>query len=110
MSGRREALIQHLAATIRCAVCAQGYDPQDMAILGRQARVWVVGISCSHCGTQALVFAMVKPGAPIQAGELTPEEAAAFQRWGPIQAREVEEMREFLRDFRGDMHDLLGED
>lgn len=101
-------LVKHLIASIPCAVCHNHYEPDDVHIVDRHGEIWIVAVECSHCGTQGLVFAMIKEGEePEMVGELTPHERARLREMGRIDADDVLDVHEFLRDFDGDFVSLF---
>jgi hypothetical protein len=106
----RYFLIKHLITNIRCAVCSQRYEPKDVQILGHQDDLWIMGVTCAHCHTQGMIFAVVREGQPPEViTEMTPEELARIQKLSPIDVDDVLDMHRLLRDFNGDFYDLLGE-
>lgn len=105
----RYFLIKHLISNIRCAVCSQRYEPKDVQILGRQEDLWIMGVTCAHCDTRGMIFAVVREGQPPEViTEMTPEELARIPELSPIDADDVLDVHRFLRDFKGDFYDLLG--
>jgi len=106
----RYFLIKHLISNIRCAVCSRRYEPKDVQILGRQDDLWIMGVTCAHCHTQGMIFAVVREGQPPEViTEMTPEELARAAELSPIDADDVLDMHRLLRGFKGDFYDLLGE-
>lgn len=105
----RYFVIKHLISNIRCAVCSQRYEPKDVQILGRQDDLWIMGVTCAHCQTQGMIFAVVREGQlPEVITEMTPEELARIPELSPIDADHVLDMYRLLRNFNGDFYDLLG--
>lgn len=105
----RHFLIKHLISNVRCAVCSQQYEPKDVQILGHQDDLWIMGVTCAHCDTQGMIFAVVREGQPPEViTEMTPEELARMASLSPIDLDDVLDMHRLLRDFKGDFYDLLG--
>ena len=71
-----------------------------------------MAIACPGCETRALVFAIVK-GREAHVEQLPTdfivEDLVSFDRRGPITIDDVLDFHDYLRDFRGDMADLLGD-
>ncbi len=105
-------LIQRLVANIQCAVCGEAYVMDNVQILGHQDDLWISAVTCAHCHTQGLIFAVVRGGELDSEviSELTPDEMDALEELGDITADEVLDLHEFLKDFDGDLFQLLGAD
>ena len=105
--------LQYLVDNIRCTTCGGKFYPEDFRVLGRREEIWFVAVSCGHCATQGIIFALVREGetAPrVKAtGELTAEEQTKFSSLPPISMDEVTDIHRLLRDFQGDVHELFKE-
>ena len=101
-------LIKHLITNIRCAVCSERYEPEDVQILGHQEDLWIMGVTCGHCHTQGMIFAVVREGmAPQVITEMTPEEMERLRELTPIGVDDVLDMHRLLRGYNGDFYGLL---
>jgi hypothetical protein len=101
-------LIKHLIASIPCAICHHHYEPNDVQIVDHRDEIWVMAVKCKHCGTQGLIFAMIKEGEkPEIVSELTAQEWAKFRKMPQIDADDLLDVHEFLRDFEGDFVSLF---
>lgn len=107
-----QAYIRYLLSNLRCPVCRHRYDHDDILDFGHKDELWLVALSCSECETKGLVFAIIKsqPGLAESFTELTPEESARFKEREAITADDVLDLHEFLRDYRGDVAELLGDE
>ena len=102
-------LVKHLIASIPCTVCQHCYEPDDVRIVEHHGEMWIMAVTCDHCGTQGLVFAMIQEGEkPEIVNELTSQEWARFREMPQIDADDLLDVHEFLRDFDGDFVNLLG--
>jgi hypothetical protein len=107
-SYNKHELIKHLIASIPCAVCQHHYEPGDVQIVDHRGEIWVMAVKCNHCGTQGLIFAMIKEGEkPEIVSELTAREWAKFREMPQIDADDLLDVHEFLRDFEGDFVSLF---
>jgi len=100
-------LIKFLLANVKCVVCQHRYELSDIQAIEQRDHVWLIAVTCSYCGTQGVILAMVEEVEGPELAEFTPEEWVAFQQMPPIDADEVLNMHEFLRDFEGDFEKLL---
>lgn len=104
--------VRQLIANIKCVVCSLKYGEDDVFILGRQEDVWMLMVSCPHCQTQGIILAVVKEEEHVESiiTDLTPEELELMKSWPAIDVDDVLDIHRFLRDFDGDLHELLKED
>ena len=104
----KHLFIKYLITNIKCAVCQSQYGIEDIHIIDHRGELWVMAVSCGHCHTRGLVLAIIREdgGAESITG-LTPEEWGRFRKMSQIDADEVLDMHEFLRDFDGDFVSLL---
>ena len=119
-----ESLVRHLMRTVRCSVCEATYEADNVSVLGHQDELWFVAVRCAHCQTQGLIAALVRDGAAESAASdgwgsaPIDRQAAAGRREppgteqlpadrGPVTQTDVDDMREFLADFDGDLAALL---
>jgi hypothetical protein len=103
--------VRQLIANIKCVVCSQKYGQNDVFIMGRQDDVWILLVSCARCQTQGIILAMVKEEKQTAEiiTDLTPEELKRIQNDPAISIDDVLDTHRFLRDFDGDLRELLDE-
>ncbi len=102
--------MHYLAANMKCVTCGQRYRPEDIRVLGHRDEFWIMAVSCRNCETQGIVFAMVREGEAPAAevlSELTREEWKKFGSMPHIGMDDVLDIHGLLRDFQGDMYELL---
>ncbi len=105
-----ESFIKRLMASIKCGVCRQRYEVDDVEVLGHQEDVWFLRAFCSACHTQCLVAAVIKEGkAPEVITDLTEAELDRFRNVGALTADEVLDMHNFLKGFGGDFSRLFSQ-
>lgn len=103
--------VRQLLDNIRCVVCSEDYDEADISIMGQQDELWMLMVSCHHCGTQGIILAIVKEDEEIDfVTDLTPEELEWAYGLPAISSDDVLDIHQLLRDFDGDVRELLGED
>jgi len=107
----KQAYIKYLISHINCPVCNRSYTPDNIQILGHKVKeeVWLMTTFCPECSTQGLVIAIIKDKSEFKeiSTDLTPQELARFEQKGPITTNDVLDLHEFLRDYRGDMAELI---
>jgi ribosomal protein S27E len=103
----KHLFIQHLITNIKCAVCQSHYAPEDILIIDHRGEYWFMAVTCGRCRTQAIIFALIRETEESELIELTPEEWQKFQGMPPIDADDVLDMHELLRDFDRDFISLL---
>ena len=103
----RESFIKELIANIKCGVCGELYEAGNIRVLGHQEDLWFLSVFCSACHTQALVAAVVREESVEVMTDLTEEEYAKFAEMKPVSGNEVLDMHEFLKNFTGDVSDVL---
>lgn len=102
-----QQFIKSLLANIQCIICQHHYKPSDIRAIEHHDQAWMIAVTCSHCGTQGVILAVVEEVKESEIAELTPEEELAFQQMPSIDADEVLDVHEFLRDFNGDFEELF---
>lgn len=107
-----QAYIRYLLSNLRCPVCHSRYTPDNILDLGRKNDLWFMALSCPECETNGLVVVILhaEPGSEELPTELVPEEFSWFEGRGVITGDDVLDFHEFLRDYRGDMAELLGDE
>jgi hypothetical protein len=67
-----------------------------------------MAVTCGQCHTRGLIFALIKENDESESIiELTPEELKKFREMSRVDADDVLDMHEFLRDFDGDFVSLF---
>ncbi len=105
-----ESLVRHLMNTVRCSSCGASFQADDVNVLGHQDELWFLTVACAQCHTQGLIAALVR-GTPeslaTSPAELTAPDEARARPGEAITEADVDDMRDFLRHFHGDLHTLL---
>ena len=103
-----EKLIKKFMTSIKCSVCQQHYEIDNVKVLGHQDDLWFLSVFCPTCQTQCLVAAVVKEGkAPKAITDLTKAELDKFRKMDKITADDMLDMHAFLEDFDGDFSQLF---
>jgi hypothetical protein len=103
-----EGLIRRVMASMKCGVCGQCYEPDNISVLGHQEDLWFLRVFCSACHTQYLVAAVIREGKmPEVITDLTKAESGKFRNAARLTADEMLDMHNFLKDFDGDISRLF---
>jgi len=98
-----ENLIKKLMASMKCNVCGQHYEADNIEVLGHEENLWFLRILCVACHTQYLAAAVIKEDSvPELITDLTEAELDKFSNMGRLTADELLDMHNFLKDFDGD--------
>jgi len=92
---------------MQCAVCGSHYQEDRVHIVSQQGELLVARVTCAQCNTQGLIFATLKEGELSLIGELSPEEWETFRKMSKVSVDNVLDMHLLLRNFEGDMKELL---
>ena len=104
----KHLFIKYLITNIECVVCQSHYEPEDIQVIDHRDDLWVMAVTCSQCRTRGLIFAIIRETEESESvTELTPREWIKFREMSQIDADDVLDMHEFLRDFDGDFVGLL---
>ena len=103
-----ENFIKKLMASIKCSVCEQHYEADNISVLAHQEELWFLRASCSVCHTQCLVAAIItKEGVPELVTDLTEAELERFRNVSVPTTDDVLEMHNFLKGFDGNFSRLF---
>lgn len=106
----QEKLIKRFMTSIKCSVCGQRYEVDNVKILGHQEDLWFLSVFCSACQTQCLMAAVIKEGRALKVTtDLTEAELAKFKEMDELTADEVLDMHVFLKGFDGDVSQLFSQ-
>jgi hypothetical protein len=98
-----ENLIKKLMTSMKCCVCGQHYEVDNIEVLGHDENLWFLSVLCVTCQTQYLAAAVIKEGiAPEVITDLTEAELDKFSNMSRLTADELLDMHNFLKEFDGD--------
>jgi hypothetical protein len=100
-------------AAFSCAACGQPYGEAQVRLIAQREELYFVDLSCPHCGSQAVAIVTIQidgePGtSEAPDGSLVdgPEDGAV-DRPQAITVDDVIDAHALLRDFEGDLHQLV---
>lgn len=105
----RHTFIRHLIANVKCAVCNHQYEPDDIQVIEKHEELWILGVMCGECQTQGLIFAIIRevPAEMARPWDSDEEDRIHSDTWSRISAEDIADVHCLLREFDGDIYDLL---
>lgn len=111
----------------RCVVCHRDFHSEDIHVISRKPEMWTMLVECTDCHARNFVAAVLNDGDPqdaqlalrqlsekairtINEAEESAQpviELEAPAGGPPIDAGDVVDMHEFLKDFEGDFRQLF---
>jgi hypothetical protein len=95
-------------ASFGCAACGQAYGQGHISLIAQRDELFFVDLSCDHCGSQAVAIVTIQiegDTATLGTGEFVP--AAEVEHRAPVSADDVIDAHALLKDFEGDVHQLI---
>ena len=110
-SSSQPFFIKRLVANIECANCGTQYELGNIHVIGHRGDLWITAVVCGQCGTQGLIFAMVKEERidELTVRDASVEELLGFEELSAIEIDDVLDMHRFLKEYDGDLVSLLNE-
>lgn len=106
-----DGLIKRLMTSIKCSVCGQRYEVDNIDVLGHQEDLWFLSVLCPACHARCLVAAVIREDkVPEVTTDLTQAELDRFRNVGRVTTDDVLDMHNFLKDFDGDLSQLFSQD
>jgi len=106
-----DRLVKRVIARFRCAYCHRQHNAGNVAVMGKYEAVWIVGVDCDQCHKPGMfVVSLRKDSSLEQVTDLTEEEQERFLAKASVGADDVEGIRAFLSDFKGDFSQLFKRD
>ena len=106
-----DSLIKKLIVSLKCDVCGQGYETDNINVIGHEDDLWFLMVFCSACRTQCLMAAVIKEDrAPEIITDLTTAELDKFKDVTALTVNEVLDMHNLLTDFDGDFSRLFSQE
>ena len=108
MEPSEKDFIKRLMSLAKCQACGQHYELNNIRVFGHQKNLWLVALSCSACHARHLAMIRIEEDAvPNIVTDLTEAELEKFSGQGLLTADDVLDMHNFLKDFDGDLFQLL---
>jgi len=98
-------------ASIKCGVCGQRYEVDNIDVLGHHEDLWFLRALCPACHARCLVAAVIREGrVPEVITDLTKAELDKFRSMSGVTTDDVLDMHNFLKVFDGDLSRLFSQD
>ncbi|HVA26492.1 MAG TPA: hypothetical protein VMW62_19145 [Chloroflexota bacterium] len=108
-STAEERLVKRVIARFRCERCNRQHAIENVNVMGKYEAVWVVGVACDGCQRPGMfVVSMRKDSSFDRVTDLTEEEQERFLVAQSVGADDVEGIKAFLRDFKGNFSAIFG--
>jgi hypothetical protein len=109
-----EAWLASELASFTCAACGQPYGEDQVHLIARREELFFVDLSCPHCGSQAVAIVTIQvdgetlvTNAEAAVGEAPVGEIATASSRSAVSVDDVIDAHVLLRDFEGDVHQLI---
>ena len=108
-STAEERLIRRVIARFRCEHCNRQHALDNVTVMGKYDAVWVVGVSCDGCDQPGMFVVSMRGDSSLdRVTDLTDEEEERFLVARSVDADDVEGIKSFLRDFKGNFSAIFG--
>lgn len=105
-----ERLIKKLISTVKCNVCGEHYEINNIEIMGHQDDTWYLNVFCPTCDRESFVAAIIKKEKAQEIiTDLTEEEFIASAQDDLINSNDLLYLHSFLKDFDGDFSKLFSQ-
>jgi len=106
-----EGLIKRLMASIKCGVCGQHYEVDNINVLGHHEDLWFLSALCPACHARCLVAAVIREGrVPEVTTDLTEAELDRFKSVSRVTTDDMLDMHNLLKGFDGDFSWLFSQE
>lgn len=105
-----ERLIKKLVSTVKCNICGEHYEINNIDIIGHKDGTWFLNIFCPTCDRKSFVAAIIKKeNAQELVTDLTKEELKAYVQDNFINSNDLLDLHNFLKHFDGDFIKLFNQ-
>ena len=111
-SPAEERLVKRVIGRFRCAHCNRQHNPDNVAVMGTyEDGVWVIGVDCDGCRQPGMFIVSVRKDSSLEdVNELTEAEQERFLAARMVDTDDVDAVRSFLKDFKGNFSDIFKRD
>jgi hypothetical protein len=102
--------LENLQSLVRCLICNKSQHAKKMIVLDEQEKKTTLHVVCDDCGGASLVHLSVGQMGVVSLGVMTDleqSEARRLYQGKPVSTDDVFDTHQFLKNYTGDMNDLL---
>ena len=105
-----ESLIKKFIASMKCGSCGKHYEEAHVEVIEHSKHLWFLRVFCPSCHTRCLVAAILREDKKAEVvTDLTEAELDKFRKMEEVGGDDMLDMRNFLKDFNGDIPRLFRE-
>ena len=105
-----EGLLKRLIASVKCNVCKQHYEVDNIKVISQHEDLWFLSVFCSSCHSRYIVAVVIEQDrAPEIVTDLTDKEPEKFLNMDSITTNEVLDMHNILKNFDGNFSRLFSQ-
>lgn len=104
-----DALVKKLLSSMKCGACGDAYERENLSVLAHIEDLWLISAFCPSCSSRGLVAVVIRKGKVEKHVSNSIEGDFETFEGLPIDVDDVLDMHSFLKDFSGDVSDLLCE-
>lgn len=109
-STAEERLLRRVIARFRCEHCHRQHAMANVSVMGKYDSVWIVGVDCDGCQRPGMFVVSIRKDSSLDVvTDLTDDEQERFLAARSVDVKDVDAIREFLRDFKGDFGSIFGD-
>ena len=108
-AGAEERLVKRVISRFRCSHCNRQHSAGNVSVMGKYDEVWIIGVSCDGCKRPGMFVVSLRKDSSVDAvSDLTDQERDRFLAASKVGADDVDGIRAFLHDFKGDFTTIFG--
>ncbi len=110
-STAEERLVKRVIARFRCSHCNRQHCFENVNVMAKYDTVWIIGVDCDDCHRAGMfVVSLRKDSSLERVTDLTEQEQERFLEATSVGPEDVDGIRTFLRDFKGNFSGIFGSD
>lgn len=105
------AIIKNIRNQVSCPHCENSYSNEDLSVVSAIDNRCVLLAQCNHCSTPILITAAINEGQEGEGGAIVTDKQRLedIREEDFISTDDVIKIHKILKDFKGDLSDLLGD-
>ncbi len=102
--------LENLQALVRCLACNKSKSSRKVVVLDEQEKKTTLHVVCDQCGSASLVHLTLGQMGIVSLGVMTDleqSEAKRLYQGAPISSEDVFMAHQYLKEYHGDIEDLI---